>query len=41
LDLDAPVGRISKEGLDAYADRMRVVVADVDTGFYAAFDPGD
>jgi hypothetical protein len=30
-----------KEGLDAYADRMRVVVEDVDSGFYAAFDPGD
>jgi len=30
-----------KEGLDAYSDRMRVVVEDVDSGFYAAFDPGD
>ena len=30
-----------EEGLDAYADRMRVVVEDVDSGFYAAFDPGD
>jgi len=30
-----------KEGLDAYADRMRIVVEDFDTGFYAAFDPGD
>lgn len=29
------------EGLDAYADRMKVVVEDVDTGFYAAFDPRD
>ena len=29
-----------KEGLDAYSDRMRVVVEDVDSGFYAAFDPG-
>ena len=29
-----------EEGLDAYADRMRVVVEDVDSGFYAAFDPG-
>ena len=30
-----------KEALDAYADRMRIVVEDVDRGFYAAFDPGD
>ena len=30
-----------KEGLDAYADRMKIVVEDFDTGFYAAFDPGD
>ena len=30
-----------KEGLDAYADRMKIVVEDVDSGFYAAFDPGD
>jgi len=30
-----------EEGLDAYADRMKIVVEDVDTGFYAAFDPGD
>jgi hypothetical protein len=30
-----------EEGLDAYSDRMRVVVEDVDSGFYAAFDPGD
>jgi hypothetical protein len=29
-----------KEGLDAYADRMKIVVEDFDTGFYAAFDPG-
>lgn len=29
------------EGLDAYADRMRIVVEDRDTGFYAAFDPRD
>jgi hypothetical protein len=41
LDLDAPVGRISKEGLDAHADRMKIVVEDFDTGFYVAFDPGD
>ena len=30
-----------KEGLDAYSDRMRVVVEDADSGFYAAFDPRD
>ena len=30
-----------KEGLDAYSDRMKIVVEDVDSGFYAAFDPGD
>ena len=30
-----------KEGMDAYADRMKIVVEDFDTGFYAAFDPGD
>ena len=30
-----------EEGLDAYADRMKIVVEDVDSGFYAAFDPGD
>ena len=30
-----------KEGLDAYADRMKIVVEDVDSGFYAAFDPRD
>jgi hypothetical protein len=30
-----------KEGLDAYSDRMKIVVEDFDTGFYAAFDPGD
>jgi len=30
-----------EEGLDAYADRMKIVVEDFDTGFYAAFDPGD
>ena len=30
-----------EEGLDAYSDRMRVVVEDVDSGFYAAFDPGE
>jgi hypothetical protein len=30
-----------EEGLDAYADRMKIVVEDVDRGFYAAFDPGD
>jgi len=29
-----------KEGMDAYADRMKIVVEDFDTGFYAAFDPG-
>jgi len=29
------------EGLDAYADRMRIVLEDRDTGFYAAFDPRD
>ena len=30
-----------EEGLDAYADRMRIVVEDRDSGFYAAFDPRD
>ena len=30
-----------KEGLDAYADRMRIVVEGHDSGFYAAFDPRD
>ena len=30
-----------EEGLDAYADRMKIVVEGVDSGFYAAFDPGD
>jgi hypothetical protein len=30
-----------EEGLDAYADRMKIVVEDVDSGFYAGFDPGD
>ena len=30
-----------KEGMDAYADRMKIVVEDFDTGFYAAFDPRD
>ena len=30
-----------EEGLDAYADRMKIVVEDVDSGFYAAFDPRD
>ena len=29
------------EGLDAYADRMKIVVEDVDIGVYAAFDPWD
>ena len=29
------------KGLDAYADRMKVVVEDVDIGVYAAFDPWD
>ncbi|MBW1761777.1 MAG: hypothetical protein JRG67_13300 [Deltaproteobacteria bacterium] len=29
------------EGLDAYADRMKIVLGDVDTGFYAAFGPWD
>jgi hypothetical protein len=28
-----------KEGLDAYVDRMKIVLGDADTGFYAAFDP--
>jgi len=30
-----------KEGLDAYADRMRIMVEDFDTGFYAVFAPRD
>jgi hypothetical protein len=30
-----------QEGLDAHADRMKIVVEDFDTGFYVAFDPGD
>ena len=29
------------EGLDAYADRMKIVVEDVDIGVYGAFDPWD
>ena len=29
------------EGLDAYADRMRIVLEDRDSGLYAAFDPRD